>query len=60
MNKRMDSALEEIKELQQYDYVILNDEIEKATALIESIVDAELASVERSQHYWLDLFGVGR
>ena len=60
MMKRMDSALEEIKELEQYDYVILNDEINKATGLIESIVEAELASVERSQGYWLDLFGVRR
>ncbi len=60
MMKRMDSALEEIKELEQYDYVILNDEINKATGLIESIVEAELASVERSQDYWLDLFGVRR
>jgi len=60
MAKRMDSALEEIKELKQYDYVILNDQIDKATRLIESIVEAELASVKRSQSYWLDLFGVGR
>ncbi|RQD70332.1 MAG: guanylate kinase [Tindallia sp. MSAO_Bac2] len=60
MTKRMDSALEEIRELEQYDYVILNDDIDKATGLIESIVKAELASVERSQHYWLDLFGVRR
>ncbi len=60
MAKRMDSALEEIKELKQYDYVILNDQIHKATRLIESIVEAELASVKRSQSYWLDLFGVGR
>lgn len=60
MSKRMNSSLEEIKELKKYDYVILNDEVEKATTLIESIIDAELASVERSQHYWLNLFGVRR
>ncbi|SDY92750.1 guanylate kinase [Tindallia californiensis] len=60
MSKRMNSSLEEIKELKKYDYVILNDEVEKATALIEAIINAELASVERSQHYWLNLFGVRR
>ncbi|SFH51299.1 guanylate kinase [Tindallia magadiensis] len=60
MSKRMNSSLEEIKELKKYDYVILNDEVEKATTLIESIIDSELASVERSQHYWLNLFGVRR
>lgn len=60
MAKRMDSALKEIEELERYDYVVLNDEIEKATKLIESIVEAEIASVERSQSYWKNLFGLRR
>lgn len=56
VDRRLSSALEEIQQLVHYDYVVMNDEITKAVCLIESILDAEKASVARSRRKWLSTF----
>jgi guanylate kinase len=47
VNKRMDKALDEIREIIWYDYVIVNDEIELAVDVLRSIYVAEKSKRER-------------
>ncbi|SMP46862.1 guanylate kinase [Anoxynatronum buryatiense] len=56
LERRMNSALEEILHLGNYDYAVMNDHVSDAVQLIESILKAEKASVVRSRHYWLKTF----
>ncbi|MEN1759499.1 guanylate kinase [Anoxynatronum sibiricum] len=56
LERRMNSALEEILHLGNYDYAVMNDHVSDAVQLIESILKAEKASVVRSRHYWLETF----
>ena len=44
---RLQSALQELQQVDEYEYVIVNDELERAVASVESIVDAEVVSRER-------------
>ena len=44
---RLQSALQELQQVGEYEYVIVNDELERAVASVESIVDAEVVSRER-------------
>jgi len=46
---RMKSAKEEIEESSSYDYVILNDDLEKAALKLKSIILAERCKVSRNQ-----------
>lgn len=41
LNKRFDSAFQEIDFIKKYDYYIINDELGKAVSTLESIVHAE-------------------
>jgi guanylate kinase len=45
---RLRSAVEELKTVGEYGYVIVNDKLEGAVARISAIIDAESASQERS------------
>lgn len=56
LERRMNSALEEIAHLGNYDYVVMNDHVDNAVQLIENILQAEKASVARSRQYWLQTF----
>ncbi|HVO66090.1 MAG TPA: guanylate kinase [Syntrophales bacterium] len=47
VNKRMDKALDEIREIIWYDYVIINDKIENAIDVLRSIYLAEKSRRER-------------
>lgn len=47
-NKRMDKALDEIKEIVWYDYIIVNDRIENAVDTLRAIYVAEKCRRERS------------
>jgi guanylate kinase len=47
VNKRMDKALDEIREIIWYDYVIINDKIENAVDVLRSIYVAEKSRRER-------------
>lgn len=44
---RLQSALQELQQVGEYEYVIVNDNLERAVASVESIVDAEIVSRER-------------
>lgn len=41
IRSRMETALEELKMIEHYDYAVVNDEIEAATSRIEAILTAE-------------------
>jgi guanylate kinase len=44
---RLQSALQELQQVDEYEYVIVNDDLERALASVESIIDAEVVSRER-------------
>lgn len=45
--KRLQSALQELQAVDQYQYVVVNDDLESAVRRVSAIVDAELVSRER-------------
>ncbi|WP_203362256.1 guanylate kinase [Bacillus sp. REN10] len=47
---RMEKARKEIEMMELYDYVVENDEVEKACSRIQSIIVAEHCRLERVQH----------
>ena len=44
---RLQSALQELQQVAEYEYVVVNDELERAVSSVESIIDAEVMSRER-------------
>jgi guanylate kinase len=44
---RLQSALQELQQVGEYEYVVVNDDLERAVSSVESIVDAEVVSRER-------------
>jgi guanylate kinase len=44
---RLQSALQELQHVGEYEYVIVNDDLERAVLSVESILDAEFVSRER-------------
>jgi guanylate kinase len=44
---RLQSALQELQQVSDYEYVVVNDDLERAVASVESIIDAEMVSRER-------------
>jgi guanylate kinase len=44
---RLQSALQELQRVEEYEYVIMNDDLDRAVASVESIIDAEVVSRER-------------
>ncbi|MCY7377719.1 MAG: guanylate kinase [Gemmatimonadaceae bacterium] len=44
---RLQSALQELQQVDEYEYVIVNDELDRAVGSVASIVDAETVSRER-------------
>ncbi len=44
---RLHSALHELRAVNEYDYVVVNDDLDQAVARVGSIVDAEVVSRER-------------
>jgi len=44
---RLQSALQELQQVDEYEYVVVNDDLERAVSSIESIIDAEVVSRER-------------
>jgi len=45
--KRLQSALQELQSVDSYQYVVTNDDLEKAIARVSAIIDAEVVSRER-------------
>ncbi len=44
---RLQSALQELQQVDEYEYVVVNDDLERAVASVESIIEAEAVSRER-------------
>jgi guanylate kinase len=44
---RLQSALQELQRVDEYEYVVVNDDLERAVSSVESIIDAEVVSRER-------------
>jgi len=44
---RLHSALQELQAVDEYQYFVVNDELEDAVSLVSSIIDAEVASRDR-------------
>ena len=44
---RLQSALQELQQVGEYEYVVVNDDLERAVASVGSIIDAEAVSRER-------------
>ncbi|HVX41669.1 MAG TPA: guanylate kinase [Gemmatimonadaceae bacterium] len=45
--KRLNSALEELRAVEEYEYVVVNDDLESAVLRVEAILDAEVVSRQR-------------
>jgi guanylate kinase len=45
---RLRSAVEELRAVDEYEYVVINDQVEHAVAQVSAIIDAEMASRERT------------
>ena len=44
---RLQSALQELQQVAEYEYIVVNDDLERAISSVESIIDAETVSRER-------------
>jgi guanylate kinase len=50
IEKRLETAVSELKLANRYDYILINDDAKRAAAALSEIVRAEKARVERSLH----------
>lgn len=57
VNVRMKKAIQEIEEAYSYEYLVVNDELEKAVSKVETIIKAESLKVSRNKEQ-LDNFFV--
>jgi guanylate kinase len=44
---RLNSALQELRAVEEYEYVVVNDDLDQAVRRVNSIIDAEVVSQER-------------
>ncbi len=51
VEQRLNTAIHEFSYIPKYNYVLLNDEIEKAVERLESIIDAEHCRIERNTKF---------
>lgn len=51
-NRRFGAAADEMSYISEYDYVVVNDEVENASRKIKAIIVAELCSVKRNLEYY--------
>ncbi|BCJ85119.1 guanylate kinase [Effusibacillus dendaii] len=57
---RFGSAADEMKHINDYDYVVVNDQVDDAVDRVRSIVIAELCSVKRNREYYNNLIQEGQ
>ncbi|ARU62376.1 guanylate kinase [Tumebacillus avium] len=58
-NRRFGAATDEMKYISEYDYVVVNDEVDNACTKVRSIITAELCSVSRNLEYYNRLIQEG-
>lgn len=51
IDKRMEAAANELKKIGEYDYVIVNDEVDIAVSKLESIIKAEKLKTKRNKSF---------
>lgn len=51
--KRLSNVQEELTYVEIYDYIVINDEVEKAVGKVKAILEAEQARVKRVNVYTL-------
>lgn len=59
-NLRFGAAADEMKYISQYDYVVVNDQVETAVEKVRAIMQAELCSVARNLEYYNSLIQEGK
>ena len=52
--KRFHNAYKEINEITKYNYVVVNDEVEKAVEKVDAIIKAEKCRVDRIEEVFVD------
>lgn len=60
IRKRLTRAKEEIKEYKKYEYVIINDSLDRALDSLVSVVKAQRCRQERVNHVWIQEHLLGR
>ena len=55
IEKRLNTALDEIRRADEFDYIVVNDEVNNAADRIMAIIRAEHAKTERSIHSYMEL-----
>jgi guanylate kinase len=60
VEKRFDTAFEEIKMIPEYDYVVVNDVVDKAVHHLEAIMEAERCRTARSAYLTEAIEEIGR
>ena len=53
--KRFKSAFEELNFIPRYNYLVINDTVDKAVSKIESIITAEKCRVDRNKDFYMSL-----
>jgi len=48
VEERLKTSLKEFEYIEKYNYILLNDEVDKAVARLEAIIDAEHCRMERN------------
>lgn len=56
IKKRLERVCEEVNAMRDYDYFVINDELEKSLDFIKSIIDSQRCSVSRYGMQKLDLY----
>ncbi len=51
IENRLKTAIKEFGYIEKYNYILLNDEVDKAVARLESIIDAERCRIERNINF---------
>ena len=51
VEERLKTALKEFNYIEKYNYILLNDEVDKAVKRLESIIDAEHCRIERNINF---------
>jgi guanylate kinase len=46
--RRMVNALEELRRAEEYEYVVVNDDLERAVSRVSAVIDAEASRLERT------------
>ncbi|MGI6097506.1 MAG: guanylate kinase [Dethiobacteria bacterium] len=57
--ERMQAAIQEINQIEHYDYIVLNDRVSRAARSLNAIINAEQCRVKRNRHLINNLLAEG-